>query len=265
MSTVCHTGAMAVYELSLQLEGRLILDHISFAVAPGSYCAIAGPNGAGKSTLLKCLNRLHNGWTGGVTLEGQDLSHYTQAELARRLGYVPQYRSAPEYEVSEFLLMSRYARHTFWGGVSWDDCAAVGRAGERVGITYLFGRSMTTLSGGEGQKVMIAAALVQETDIILLDEPTTFLDPRFQHEINNLLVELNRQDGKTLIVVSHDLNIAALSADRMLLLKEGRLIADAPPADIMRPEYLDPLFETTFTFLTRADGKKIIVPALSAG
>lgn len=262
MSGPAHTAALEISGLSLQLEGRLILDQISFAVEPGSYCAIAGPNGAGKSTLLKCLNRLHHGWTGEIRLQGEDLSHYDQAGLARRLGYVPQYRSAPEYEVSEFLLMSRYARHTFWGGVSWDDCAAVGRAAERVGITHLYGRSLNTLSGGEGQKVMIAAALVQETDIILLDEPTTFLDPRFQHEINALLVELNRQDGKTLIVVSHDLNVAALSADRMLLLKEGRLLADAAPADIMRPEYLDSLFETTFTFLNRPDGKMIIVPAL---
>lgn len=236
-----------VENLSCTLSGTRILTDISFRVTPGEYLAIVGPNGAGKTTLLKCLNRIHSATATAIRYGETDLTRWTQRQLARLFGYVPQAGGYNlTFQVDEFVLMSRYPCHPALSAPGEQDWRIVRRMLELVGMSEYARRSLATLSGGERQRVFIAAALAQETPILLLDEPTTFLDPQCQHEVNSLLQKLNREQGTTLIVVSHDVNASALHADRILALKKGQTVFLGSPGDFMRNEILREVFGTDF-------------------
>jgi len=257
------TGNSYILELrqvSLSLQGKRILQDISFGLQAGCSYTLLGPNGAGKSTLLKCLNRIHRNWEGEILIDGQSIRKCSQREIARQIGFVPQQNNlTSNYHVHEFLLLNRFARHGAWAGLDQADREAVEFAVEKTDISEFLGRRMNSLSGGEAQKVFIAAALVQQTPILLLDEPTTFLDPRYQNEVNQLLNELSRNEHITMLQVSHDINSAARFSDRLLLMKNGRLIKEGTPDELLNPETMNTLFETEFLFLNHPSGRRIMV------
>jgi len=241
-------------QVSLTLQGKRILQDISFGLQAGRSYTLLGPNGAGKSTLLKCLNRIHNHWEGDILIQGESSRELSQREIVRRIGFVPQQNSiTSNYHVHEFLLLSRFARHGAWAGLDKTDRDALEFAVERTRISEFLERRMNSLSGGEAQKVFIAAALVQQTPILLLDEPTTFLDPRYQNEVNQLLSELSRNEHITMLQVSHDINSASRFSDRLLLMKNGRMIKEGTPEELLNPETMNSLFETEFVFLNHPD------------
>ena len=247
-------------QVSLTLQGKGILHDISFGLQAGCSYTLLGPNGAGKSTLLKCLNRIHQNWEGEILIGGRSSRELSQREIARHIGFVPQQNSlSTNYRVHEFLLLSRFAQHGAWAGLDQADRAALDFAVERARISEFLDRRMNSLSGGEAQKVFIAAALVQQTPILLLDEPTTFLDPRYQNEVNQLLSELSRNEHITMLQVSHDINSASRFSDRLLLMKNGRLIKEGTPDESLNPETMNNLFETEFLFLNHPDGRRIMI------
>jgi iron complex transport system ATP-binding protein len=254
--------AIRVRGLHCCLGGRPVLTDVSFEIAAGEFVSIIGPNGAGKSTLVKCLNGVLREWEGTVELDGLDVRSGAPREIARRAAYVPQVRSgSTSFQVAEFLMMSRYARRGPFSAPGRADLEAVNRALDLTQTALLRERSLDTLSGGESQKIYIAAALAQETPILLLDEPITFLDPRYQHEVNLLLKRLNREQGLTVVSVSHDINSAVLSSHRILGLKAGRLVFLDRIEALMRPEELMAIFDTDFLFVAHPEsGQPLVVP-----
>lgn len=248
--------------VQLNLGGTAILRDVSMSLRRGEYCTLIGPNGAGKSSLLKCINGIYSQWRGRIRLGDEDARRCSRRALARLVGYVPQQSgSLPGYRVREFLMMSRYAQLGGWGGADKADREAVERAMVRTGITALAGRPLPTLSGGEAQKVFIAAALVQATPLLLLDEPTTFLDPRFQHEVNQLILDLNQREGISILCVSHDLNSAIQYSDRLLAMKNGVLCHSLKPSAAMDSTALGELFDTQFYALAHPrSGKPLLIP-----
>ncbi len=247
-------------QVGLTLQGQQILHNISFSLQAGCSYTLLGPNGAGKSTLLKCLNRIQQNWTGDIIIQGESSRKLSQRQIARRIGFVPQQNSlSSNYRVHEFLLLSRFAQHGIWAGIDQADRQALDFAVERAGISPFLDRRLNSLSGGEAQKVFIASALMQQTPILLLDEPTTFLDPRYQKEVNQLLGELARSEQITMLQVSHDINSAAHFSDRLLLIKKGRLIKEGTPQELLNPENMNSLFETEFVFLEQPGGRRFML------
>lgn len=249
---------------SFRIGTKEILRDVSFSVARGEYLSIVGPNGAGKTTLLKCLDRIYRGGTGRIMVFGQSLPSYRQRDLARRLSYVPQAdgRVFP-FTVEQFVLMGRYPYLNPFSSVSHDDMDAVRRVMERTGIDEFAHRKLDTLSGGERQKVYIAAALAQGAEVLLLDEPTTFLDYRHQAEIRDLLTEVNRNSGVTIVAVTHDVNRAAIDSHRIVALSAGTVVFDGTPHEIMRPKVLERIYGTSFLLVGHPQGDvPIIAPQL---
>lgn len=212
-------------------ENHLILKEISFEVEAGEYLSIIGPNGAGKSTLLKCLLRLHarGRSSGGIYIKNRLLNEYGQKELARVMGYVPQAGGwIPPFTVMELLRLSRFPYASTTSGLNATDVEAMERALELTSLHPLAQRSLRTLSGGERQKAYLAAALAQGTEVMLLDEPASFLDPRHVAELDLLLRNLNQQHGLTMITVTHDLNHPAQAGGRVLILQNGQKLFHGP-------------------------------------
>ncbi len=232
---------------SFRLGRKEILHDVSFSVGRGDYLSVVGPNGAGKTTLLKCIDRLLVGGTGRIEVFGRPLESYCQKDLARRISYVPQAdgRVIP-FTVRQFVLMGRYPYLSPFSSIDKEGCHAVDEALEMTGTAEFADRRLDTLSGGERQKVYIAAALAQGSDILLLDEPTTFLDYRHQAEIRDLLSRVNQQSKVTIVCVTHDLNRAVLDSDRIVALRAGRVLFTGTPTEIMNPDVLESLFQTPF-------------------
>ena len=257
-----HKTVIDVSGLTFETAGTTILHNVSFSVLEGEYLSILGPNGAGKTTLLKCINRILEATSGIVRIAGKPLEDYSQRQLARVLGYVPQFREgALPYRVREFLLMSRFPYMNPFSPPSRHDHRAVDKALETTHLADMAERDMATLSGGEIQKVLIAAALTQETPVLLLDEPITFLDPRYQTEINRLLRTLNTAYDVTVIAVSHDINSAVLSSDRILALKTGEVVFHGGVDEVTNADTLRLIFDTSFTFARHpVAGVPVVVP-----
>jgi iron complex transport system ATP-binding protein len=254
--------ALEVSGVSLRLEGKEILCDVSFAVRRGEYLSIVGPNGAGKTSLLRCIDRLLAGATGRIEVFGRPLESYRQKELAKRLSYVPQAdgRVSP-FTVKQFVLMGRYPYLSPFTSVDRDGRQAVDEAMELTGTGQFAGRRLDTLSGGERQKVYIAAALAQAAEILLLDEPTTFLDYRHQAEIRDVLARVKRASGLTIVCVTHDLNRAALDSDRIVALCGGRVVFSGPPHQIMHTEALERIYQTQFLLVAHPHARlPVIVP-----
>ena len=242
--------AIKLEQFSFRLGGQVILDRVSATVPARAFLSVVGPNGAGKSTLLKCLNRILPAQPDGISLDGQLLESYTQRDLARLVSYVPQADGRPlPFTVEEFVAMGRYPYLTALAGLSGHDRRVVAEALELTGSDMFRGRVLGSLSGGERQKVLIAAALAQEAEIMLLDEPATFLDYGHQVEVLSLLGRLNRESGKTIVMVTHDLNTALESCDRVLALREGRVAYDGAPAGLLDPARLEDIYRTGFRFV----------------
>jgi iron complex transport system ATP-binding protein len=229
---------------------RFIVGPLDLDIAPGEYLAVVGPNGAGKTSLLRLVAGLLEPSAGGVWLDGAPLARLSRRALARRIAYVPQLRplSVP-LTVEEVVLSGRYPHlEPMQWALRASDFAAVEAALKRTGLEALRDRPLDQLSGGERQSVYIAAALAQGGEILLLDEPTTHLDPRHQRDIARLLVELQAAPGlrPTILFATHDLDFAAHLAIRVLALRSGRVVACDSPRRVLRPAALRELFEAPF-------------------
>ncbi|MDP7638324.1 MAG: ABC transporter ATP-binding protein [Candidatus Hydrogenedentes bacterium] len=254
--------AIEVEGLSLSINGKAILSGVSFQVESGSYMSIIGPNGAGKTTVLRCLNGVLEHDAGRISLMGEPLDGYSQRELAKVLSYVPQPdgRYLP-YTVFEFALMGRYPYLSPFSSVGPENREAARAALETAGVEPFAERLIPTLSGGERQKVFIAAALAQGGQILLLDEPTTFLDYKHQVEVAELLQRLNRDQGITVVSVTHDVNSAVLHGGAIVGLKDGRVAFNGSSAELLESGGLEEIYETGFHYIQDSPtGAPLVVP-----
>lgn len=238
--------AIQTENLHVSLSGKEILRGVSLDIAQGEYVSIIGPNGAGKTTLIRCMLGMYP-YQGSVQIAGTECSEANPRELARQISYVPQTHDIEfPLPVFDFVMMGRYPYLSQLSPAQKKDIQAVENALAITGIAAFRDRLLRTLSGGERQKVYIAAALAQETPVMLLDEPATFLDWKHQAEVMQLLKKINQECGATIVTVNHDLNSAAHGSDRIIALKNGAVLLDGSPADLIQPEPLEQLFETTF-------------------
>ncbi|MDR2696444.1 MAG: ABC transporter ATP-binding protein [Deltaproteobacteria bacterium] len=237
---------------SFSFNGSPALRGLDFALPQAGCLSVIGPNGAGKTTLLKCLLRLHDGGraSGEIRVKGRDLAAYGQRELARVISYVPQAGGwIPPFTVEEFLRLSRYPYGAAGPAAREDARRAASGAMSLTGTEPLAGRFLKTLSGGERQKVYLAAALAQEAELMLLDEPAAFLDPAHAAELRGLLRSLNREQGISMMTVTHNLNHPLAAGGDALVLRAGRQLFFGPVADLLPSGVLEKAYQHEFTYV----------------
>lgn len=248
------------HALRIRRGGRLILDSIDLAIGPGECVSVIGPNGSGKTTLLMALLGFLPLAGGTVRLNGQDWRRLSARTRGRFAAYVPQgVELVPAFSVHDVVAGGRFPYTPRLHALTSDDRAAVGRALELCGLTPLAQRSFNAISGGERQKTLIAAAIAQDPQLMFLDEPTTALDPAHQLELARILRQW-QQTGRSLVVVSHDLQLPAALGGRVLALRDGHVVASGPASDILTPERLSDVYGAPFGTLTTLDGKEIALP-----
>lgn len=231
-------------ELSISYGNAVIVENLDLLIPEGKITAVIGPNGCGKSTILKSLARIIPARSGVILLDGKAIHQLPSAEVARKLAILPQSPTAPEgLLVEELVAYGRYPHQKGFGRLTGEDREQIGRALQLTGLWELRERAVDTLSGGQRQRVWIAMALAQDTELILLDEPTTYLDLVHQLEVLKLLAKLNRDEGKTIALVIHELNMAARFADHMVAVRQGKIAAQGTPGEVMTPEVLRRVFE----------------------
>lgn len=249
---------------SYEIDGKPILKNLCCSIKKGEHLSIIGPNGAGKTTLIKCIANILHDRTGKISLKGQPLNSYSPKQLAQLISYVPQAENGNfPFTVSEFVLLSRYPHLSPFSSPDKEDFEAVHQALKQTETLEFEHRKMNTLSGGQKQRVLIAAALAQQTDIVLLDEPTTFLDPKHQSDVLCLLKEMHEKQDKTIITVTHDINHAATLSDRILALKEGSIAFLGPIEKCMTNETLQPIYDKEFLFINHpVSNLPIVIPEI---
>ena len=254
---------VAVEDLSIRIGEAEILNEVSLTVGRGEFLTVIGPNGAGKSTLLRCLDALLQPSSGRILIDGRALSEYGRRELARTVSYVPQPDAGPlDYSVRSFVEMGRFPHISAWAALSEADAIAVNNAMELTEVADLAERSMASLSGGEKQRASIAAALAQGGSILLLDEPTSFLDYRHQVQVLDLLDRLHRENGLTVVAVTHDLNSTVASADEVIALKDGGVAFRGRPSELLQAEILSDIYGADFRLIAGGHrGLPMVLPA----
>lgn len=249
-ATQRETPAVMVEGLAFSWGGAdvpAVFSRVGFTVARGESVAIIGPNGAGKSTLLRCLAGLLRPCAGQVEIEGSDVSSLSPKALAKRVAFLPQGSDAvPAMRVRDVVATGRYPYFTLFDPSSAEDRRAVDHALVLTGTDGLADRRLDTLSGGERQRVLLAAAIAQDTPILLLDEPFTFLDPAGQAVFSAIIERLRAERGVTVITVTHDLGRAAASGGRIVGLSGGEVVVDAEPAVALKPAVLQQVFGCSF-------------------
>lgn len=242
--------------------GRVIVPDLSFDVPAGRVTAIVGANGSGKSTLLRALARLHRPDAGTVLLSGHDITSLPTGQVARQLGLLPQGPITPDGIVVRDLVARGRTPHTsLWRQWSADDEAAVTEALVATGLVQLADRPVDALSGGQRQRVWVAMVVAQGTPLLLLDEPTTFLDLAHQLDVLQLLHRLNQDKGRTIVMVLHDLAQACRFADHLVALRNGAIVASGPPAEVVDRQMVRDVFSVDCHVLTDPyTGTPIVVP-----
>lgn len=236
------------------------LADVTLSVGPGSITGLLGPNGSGKTTLLKLLAGILLPSSGAVSLNGRPISGVSRREMARLVGFVPQAtHPAFDYTALELVLMGRHAHLGAFALEGPDDIAIAHAAMEATATAGLATRLFRTLSGGEQQRVALASALAQATGALLLDEPTANLDLGFQIEIADLLRTLNRERGVTMVVATHDLQLAARICDHLVLIRDGRVLAQGAPADTITKQTLRALYGVEADIVQDAGGAQMLV------
>ncbi|MCT6777718.1 ABC transporter ATP-binding protein [Streptomyces rubiginosohelvolus] len=229
--------------LHLGYDDRAVVSGLDLAVPPGRITAIVGANACGKSTLLRALARLLAPRDGAVSLDGRALHSIPTRELAQQLGILPQSPVAPDgLTVIDLVNRGRSPHQTWWRQWTKADEQAVHDALAATGTTDLADRAVDELSGGQRQRAWIAMAVAQGTPVLLLDEPTTYLDLAHQIDVLDLVVDLNRREGRTIVMVLHDLNQACRYADHVIAMKKGDIVAEGAPADVITAETVEDVF-----------------------
>lgn len=258
-------GRLATCDLSLGYSERPIIAGLDVSITDGSVTAIVGPNACGKSTLLRGLSRLLAPTAGQVLLDGTDIARIPTKEVARRLGLLPQSSTAPEgISVADLVSRGRFPHHRVmrqWGA---EDERAVSDAMTATGVADLGPRLVDELSGGQRQRVWIAMVLAQDTPLILLDEPTTYLDVAHQIELLDLFVELNRTRERTVVAVLHDLNHACRFADQIIVMKSGAIVAQGDPIDVIDADLVENVYGMACVVIDDPEtGTPLVVPRAS--
>ncbi|WP_444960020.1 ABC transporter ATP-binding protein [Nocardiopsis sp. M1B1] len=258
--TTAHS--LLVEDLTLGYKDRVVIESLDLTIPPGRITAIVGANACGKSTLLRSMSRLLAPRVGHVLLDGKEVHRLPSKELARTLGLLPQSPIAPEgITVSDLVGRGRHPHQRMLSRWSREDDEAVAGALEATRTVDLADRPVDELSGGQRQRVWIAMALAQRTDLLLLDEPTTFLDVSHQVEVLDLLTDLNRSLGTTIVLVLHDLNLAARYADHLIALASGRLHAAGAPEEVLTPETVHAVFGLLSEVITDpTSGRPLMLP-----
>lgn len=234
---------LTAQDITIGYDTRVISKDLSVAIPDRSFTVIVGANACGKSTLLRALSRLIKPSRGSVVLDGQAIGSFPAKEVARRLGLLPQTSIAPEgITVADLIARGRYPHQKLLRQWSREDEAAVIAAMDATRVTELSHRLVDELSGGQRQRVWVAMVLAQETPLLLLDEPTTFLDITHQIELLELLGDLNRRNGQTIVAVLHDLNHACRYATHIIAMRDGAIIAEGAPRDIVTAELVEAVF-----------------------
>ncbi|GAB3430653.1 ABC transporter ATP-binding protein [Actinophytocola sediminis] len=239
--TATHT--LTTTDLRLAYDRREVVHGLTLTVPPGQVTMIVGPNACGKSTLLRGLARLLAPTGGVVELDGRDINAIPGREVATVLGILPQTPTAPEgITVADLVGRGRYPHQGWFRRWTSADEVAVTEAMRATDTLELAARPVAELSGGQRQRVWIAMALAQRTDVLLLDEPTTYLDVAHQVEVLDLLLDLNHTAGTTVVVVLHDLNLACRYADHLIAMREGAIVARGAPTDVVTAEVIEQVF-----------------------
>ncbi|HWM06150.1 MAG TPA: ABC transporter ATP-binding protein [Actinophytocola sp.] len=249
-------------DLQLAYGENVVVDGLDFAVLDGTVTAVIGPNGCGKSTLLRALGRLLPARRGHVLLDGKRIDRTPTREVARVLGVLPQAPTAPEgLTVADLVARGRHPHQAWYRQWSSDDEGAVAQALSWTGMAEFAERAVDTLSGGQRQRVWISMVLAQGTDVILLDEPTTFLDLAHQVDVLDLVERLHTEAGRTVVMVLHDLNLAARYAQRLVAMKDGAIVAEGPPQQVLTSDMLREVFDLDAQVVTDpVSGTPLVVP-----
>jgi len=239
------TDALSAERIAFAYPGRPLFRDLSLALGAGEVAGLIGPNGAGKTTLLRILTGTLRPDAGRVLLQGEDLNRFTPRGRARILSIVPQEsRTLFDYTVLEVTLMGRFAHLGLWGTEGRRDLEIAEECLAEVGMLQASSRPLNELSSGERQRVYVARALAQEPRVLLLDEPTSFLDLKHRLQIYEILEGLNRRRGLSVLVISHDLNLAARYCRRLHLLREGKLRASGSPQEVMTGDIIREVYGT---------------------
>ena len=252
--------------LTLRYEQRTISSNLSLSIPDGAFTVIVGPNACGKSTLLRALARLLAPAAGQVLLDQRPIGEFPAREVARQLGLLPQSATSPDgITVADLVARGRYPHQSFLRQWSKTDEQAVQQAMAATGVAELAERPLNELSGGQRQRVWIAMVLAQQTPILLLDEPTTYLDIAHQIELLDLLADLNRQ-GHTVVAVLHDLNQACRYATHLVAMKDGAIVASGAPAQIFTEALVEQVFGLASMIIDDpVTGTPLLVPRLRRG
>ncbi|MBR7744240.1 ABC transporter ATP-binding protein [Phycicoccus sp. BSK3Z-2] len=241
---------------------RVVVDGVSLDVPTGRTTAVVGPNGCGKSTLLRGLGRLLRPVGGSVLLDGDEIGTLSTREVARRVGLLPQQPVVPEgVTVLELVERGRHPHHGLFRTWGRADEEAVAAALERTDLVHLAGVPVDSLSGGQRQRVWLALVLAQQTPVLLLDEPTSFLDVAHQLDVLDLVRGLSEDAGSTVVMVLHDLGMAARYADHLVAMRDGAIVAEGPPGEVVTPAVVEEVFGVSASVLTDPDtGTPVVVP-----
>jgi iron complex transport system ATP-binding protein len=251
---------LRVKNISFSFGSRDVLRNVSLEVGAGETLSIIGPNGAGKSTFIRCINRILKPRLGTVYLDGEEIALLTERQRARKIGYVPQADGAAfPCTVFETVLMGRRP-HLVWS-VGKEDLDAVEEVLGCMGLVSYAGRYLHELSGGERQKVMLARALAQQPEVLLLDEPTSNLDVRHQLEVMELVRSVACHQGKCVLMAMHDLNMTARFSDQVLMLKGGQAFAAGDPWSVLTPENIKAVYEIDTQVVATSIGYQIVALA----
>jgi len=255
------TSRLTASDLTLGYDRRVVVDSLSVEIPDRSFTVIVGPNACGKSTLLKALARSLAPTSGTVHLDGQEILSLPTKEVARRLGFLPQTTVTPEtITVADLVSRGRYPHQRLLRQWAGSDQRAVDAAMRATNVTDLARRAVDELSGGQRQRAWLAMVLAQQTSLLLLDEPTTFLDIAHQLEVLDLCADL-QEDGMTLVAVLHDLNQACRYATHLICLSAGQIVASGPPAEVISADLVQQVFGVACEIITDPQtGTPLIVP-----
>jgi len=252
---------MKTRDLTIKIQNKEILNNINLSFLTGKTTAIIGPNGSGKSTLLKALAGLNNNIIGQVLFENRDIREFSKKNLARNLAILPQDPSVPaDLTVSELVQYGRFPYQQWFARNDKEDQQCVQWAMQQTKIEEFKDRFVTTLSGGERQRTWIAMALAQKPKVLLLDEPTTYLDIAHQLEVMQIIDSLTQKYNITIIMVLHDINQALQYANDLVVIKNQRVFAQGSPQKILSGNLVETVFGVTADFFTNRLGKKVLVP-----
>lgn len=248
--------------LTLAYDGRTVAEDLAVTIPDQSFTVIVGPNACGKTTLLRALARLLKPRHGMVYLDGEVITSMPAKQVARRLGLLPQSSIAPEgITVSDLVARGRYPHQRLLRQWSKEDAAVVERSMAATGVRELADRLVDELSGGQRQRVWLAMALAQETELLLLDEPTTFLDISHQMDILDLCAELHAEQGRTLVAVLHDLNHAARYGTHLIAMRDGQVIATGSPEEVVTAERVEEIFDLSCRVMPDPEtGTPLVIP-----